>query len=105
MQSDYIIVLTTAGSRALAENLAKGVIGERLAACVQIQQIESFYAWMGNTEHGNEYLLAIKTKATLFEDLSRFILQNHDYRIPEIVQIPIVKGSEPYLEWIKAATK
>ncbi|MDR1528658.1 MAG: divalent-cation tolerance protein CutA [Puniceicoccales bacterium] len=105
MQSDCIIVLTTVGSRELAENLAKGVIAERLAACVQIQRIESFYAWMDNIEHGSEHLLSIKTKATLFEDLSRFILQNHDYRIPEIVQIPIVKGSEPYLEWIKAATK
>jgi periplasmic divalent cation tolerance protein len=76
-----------------------------LAACVQIQQIESFYAWVDNIEHGNEHLLAIKTKATLFEDLSRFILQNHDYHIPEIVQIPIEKGSGPYLEWIEAATK
>ncbi|MDR2603183.1 MAG: divalent-cation tolerance protein CutA [Puniceicoccales bacterium] len=105
MQSDYVIVLTTVGSRELAENLAKGMIGERLAACVQIQRIESFYVWMDNIEHGNEYLLAIKTKAALFEDLSRFISQNHDYRIPEIVQIPIVKGSSPYLEWIRTATK
>ncbi|MDR1457656.1 MAG: divalent-cation tolerance protein CutA, partial [Puniceicoccales bacterium] len=66
MQSDYIIVLTTVGSKKFAEDLAKGMIGERLAACVQIQQIESFYAWVDNIEHGNEHLLAIKTKATLF---------------------------------------
>ncbi|MDR2629096.1 MAG: divalent-cation tolerance protein CutA [Puniceicoccales bacterium] len=105
MQSDYIIVLTTVGSREVAGDLAKGMIGERLAACVQVQQIESFYAWRDNIEHSNEYLLAIKTKATLFEDLSRFILQTHGYHIPEIVQIPIVKGSESYLEWIKATTK
>ncbi|MDR0742006.1 MAG: divalent-cation tolerance protein CutA [Puniceicoccales bacterium] len=105
MQSDYIIVLTTVGSRKLAEDLARGMIGKRLAACVQIQRIESFYAWMDNIEYGSEHLLSIKTKAALFEDLSRFILQNHDYRIPEIVQIPIVKGADPYLEWIKAATK
>ncbi|MDR2432566.1 MAG: divalent-cation tolerance protein CutA [Puniceicoccales bacterium] len=105
MQSDYIIVLTTVGSREIAEDLAKGVIGERLAACVQIQRIESFYAWMDDIEHGNEHLLAIKTKATLFEDLSRFILQNHDYHIPEIVQIPIERGSGSYLEWIRAVTK
>ncbi|MDR2776988.1 MAG: divalent-cation tolerance protein CutA [Puniceicoccales bacterium] len=105
MQSDYIIVLTTVGSRKLAEDLAKGMLGERLAACVQIQQTESLYAWMDKIEHSNEYLLVIKTKTVLFEDLSQFILQKHDYHIPEIVQIPIVKGSESYLEWIKATTK
>ncbi|MDR1173367.1 MAG: divalent-cation tolerance protein CutA [Puniceicoccales bacterium] len=105
MQSDYIIVLTTVSSGKLAEDLAKGMVGERLAACVQIQQIESFFGWADDIEHSNEYLLVIKTKAVLFEDLSRFILQNHDYRIPEIVQIPIVEGSKPYLEWIGAVTK
>ncbi|MDR2778848.1 MAG: divalent-cation tolerance protein CutA [Puniceicoccales bacterium] len=105
MQSDYIIVLTTVGSKELAETLAKNVIARRLAACVQIQQTESFYAWMDKIEHSNEYLLVIKTKTVLFEDLSRFILQKHDYQIPEIIQIPIVKGSESYLEWIKATTK
>ncbi|MDR1233249.1 MAG: divalent-cation tolerance protein CutA [Puniceicoccales bacterium] len=105
MQSDYIIVLTTVSSRKLAEDLARGMVGERLAACVQIQQIESFFGWEDDIEHSNEYLLVIKTKATLFEDLSRFISQNHDYRIPEIVQIPIVEGFKPYLEWIGAVTK
>jgi periplasmic divalent cation tolerance protein len=62
MQSDYIIVLTTVGSQEIAEDLAKGVIGERLAACVQIQRIESFYTWIDDLEHGNEHLLAIKTR-------------------------------------------
>ncbi|MDR1890895.1 MAG: divalent-cation tolerance protein CutA [Puniceicoccales bacterium] len=105
MKSDYIIVLTTVGSKELAETLAKDIILERLAACVQIQQIESFYAWADKVEHGDEYLLTIKTRATLFEDLSQFILKNHDYKIPEIIQIPIMQGSKPYLEWLKAATK
>jgi periplasmic divalent cation tolerance protein len=101
-QSSFAIVLTTVESEQQAGELAQKILEERLAACVQIHKIRSRYWWNGKIEHGDEYLLSIKTKVDLFSDLSEFIKQNHSYEIPEIVQIPITGGSDKYLEWMES---
>jgi periplasmic divalent cation tolerance protein len=102
-QSDFIIVLTTVETEQQAEDLAQKVLERRLAACVQIQKIKSRYWWNGKIQHSDEYLLSIKTRANLFSKLSEFIKENHPYETPEIVQIPIVAGSDEYFEWIESA--
>ncbi|MDR2158359.1 MAG: divalent-cation tolerance protein CutA [Holosporaceae bacterium] len=100
MNTGYAVVLSTIDSERKAEILAKKILRKKLAACVQIQKIKSFYRWKGQTEHAEEYLLMIKTAADLFSQLSEFIRQNHSYETPEIVQIPITEASKEYLDWM-----
>jgi periplasmic divalent cation tolerance protein len=100
-----IFVLTTVETEQQAEVFAQKILEEKLAACVQIQKIQSRYWWNEKIERADEYLLSIKTRADLSSELSDFIKQNHFYEIPEIVQIPIAGGSEEYLNWMRSAVK
>jgi periplasmic divalent cation tolerance protein len=104
MYTNYSVVLTTTKHQSEAEALAEKILEQKLAACVQIQRIKSFYNWNEKIEHNEEHLLLIKTRASLCSRLSEFIRQNHDYQMPEVVQIPIAGGSPEYLDWINAAT-
>jgi periplasmic divalent cation tolerance protein len=94
--------MTTVESEQQAEDLTQRILEEKLAACIQIHKIRSRYWWNGKIENSDEYLLSIKTRASMFSDLSNFIKQNHPYEIPEIVQIPITGGSDKYLEWMES---
>ncbi|GHU15535.1 divalent-cation tolerance protein CutA [Alphaproteobacteria bacterium] len=102
---DYTIVTTTVETEQQAEALARKIVVEKLAACVQIQKIKSVYSWNDKIELNDEHLLMIKTRSDLFAEISEFIKENHDYQVPEIVQIPITNGSNEYLSWIKKVTR
>lgn len=101
---DYCVILTTTGSQAEADQLAGGLVSERLAACVQITSISSFYVWNNQTHHDPEFLLLIKTTRSRYAQVEAYITQNHSYDIPEIIQLPIIDGLGSYLDWIKAQT-
>ena len=103
-ETTYCIVLTTTSHEAHADELAKKIVSEKLAACVQIQQIKSYYMWKGESCISPEYLLFIKTRAALFQDLEAFIRKHHTYETPEIIQIPITAGFSGYLHWIDEMT-
>ncbi len=96
------IVLTTTPDIEEAERLARKIIAEKLAACVQIlPQIKSFYFWEGKIQIDSEHLLLIKTLPEKFAALEKFIQTNHSYETPEIVALSAEKVSENYLEWMK----
>ena len=96
-----LVVITTAPNTDEAEVLAERIVGEKLAACVQIlPQMTSFYFWEGKVQKEGEYLLLIKTHAEKFDELKRFIHENHSYDVPEIVAIETEKVSEDYLAWM-----
>ncbi|MDR2782225.1 MAG: divalent-cation tolerance protein CutA [Holosporaceae bacterium] len=101
-QNNFIIVLTTVETEQQTEELSQKILEKKLGACVQTQKIKSRYWWKGEIKCGDEYLLSIKTKTKLFSDLSKFIEKNHPYETPEIVQIPIINGSDEYLEWLES---
>jgi periplasmic divalent cation tolerance protein len=105
MKTDCGIIITTAGSEEESEKLARMLLGEKLAACVQIQRIKSHYWWNEKIECADEYLLMIKTRTNLFVEISELICQNHSYETPEIIQIPITDGSQKYFEWIESVVK
>jgi len=100
--NDYVVVITTTENEQDAEDLAEKILENRLAACIQVQQIKSYYSWKGSIRNDPECLLLIKTRADLFEKLEKFILSNHKYETPEIIQIPITNGFTGYLNWIDA---
>ncbi len=100
----YCIILTTCGNREEAGQLARGLIEKRLAACIQLSEITSFYEWKNKVENDPELLLRIKTRTALYADVEAFIRANHSYEVPEIVQIPIQNGLGAYLSWIDDVT-
>ena len=101
---DAIVVFMTAANGEEATRLADLLIGAHLAACVQIlPEMESVYRWEGKIERQSEILLLAKTTRAKFADLEREVRALHSYETPEIVAVPIVAGSNPYLEWLFAS--
>jgi periplasmic divalent cation tolerance protein len=99
--TDKIVVLSTCASEAEAEKLARALVSAELAACVNVvPQIRSFYRWKGALETGGEFLLLIKTSRSLFDALKIEIEKLHPYEVPEVIALPIVDGSENYLNWL-----
>ena len=105
MSDDAIVVFVTAANGEEASRLAEMLVGAHLAACVQIlPEMESVYRWQGKIERSSEVLLLAKTTRGKFDDLEREVRALHSYDTPEIVAVPIVIGSAPYLEWLSQAT-
>jgi periplasmic divalent cation tolerance protein len=100
MEATFILVLTTVGTRQFANDLAQSVVEARLAACVQIQSVQSVYRWKGRVCAEPEWLLTIKTTDARYAELAHHILANHSYETPEILRLPIEGGSAGYLDWI-----
>ena len=98
--SAFGVITTTVSHRGDAERLADLVLSEKLAACVQILPIASRYAWKGGVAREDEWLLLIKTRASLFEKAMARIAAEHPYDIPELVAAPFTAGSPSYLDWI-----
>ena len=98
---DAIVVFMTAASGEEATRLADLLVGAHLAACVQIlPEMESVYRWEGKIERQSEILLIAKTTTAKFAELEREVRALHSYETPEIVAIPMIAGSSPYLAWL-----
>jgi periplasmic divalent cation tolerance protein len=105
MMTGYIIVFVTAASEEEAALIGKALVGERLAACVNIlPSIRSIYRWQSRIEDSQEVLLIIKTKSILFENLKKRVKELHSYSVPEIIALPLVDGDEQYLSWLSQET-
>jgi len=100
----FCLVMTTMASEAEAETMARQIVQARLAACVQVQAIKSFYVWKEQPCAEKEWLLLIKSRAAVYQALEDFIRAHHRYETPEIVQLPITAGSADYLHWLALQT-
>ncbi len=99
--TDKIVVLTTCDSLEVATNLARGLVEQRVAACVNIMPgARSIYHWKGKIEDATEWLLIIKSRRDLFPALRAAVEKLHTYEVPELIALPIVDGSQPYLAWL-----
>jgi periplasmic divalent cation tolerance protein len=102
---DTLLVLTNLPDAATARTLADHLVGERLAACVNIlAPCRSVYRWQGAIEDAEEVPLLIKTTAARYAELEAAIHARHPYELPEIVAVPIAQGLPAYLGWVAAAT-
>jgi periplasmic divalent cation tolerance protein len=100
-----ILVLTQMPDRASAQELARALVQERLAACVSVgAPADSLYHWRGQIETANEVPVAIKTRSVRYKAVEAAILARHPYELPEIIAVPIQHGLERYLAWIGAET-
>jgi len=99
--TDKIVVLCNCDSEQEAARLARHLVEQRVAACVNILPgVRSVYRWKGAIEEASEWLLTIKSRRDQFPTLRAEIEKIHSYETPEIIAMPIVDGSEAYLAWI-----
>lgn len=99
-------MVTTTETREDAEKIAKDLVEKRLAACAQIVgPIVSTYWWKENVETAEEWQCLLKSKKSLYDDVEKAIKMIHPYETPEIIALPIVSGSDDYLEWLNAELK
>ncbi len=101
----YCVILITVSSEEEGAIIANTLLTEELAACVNMAPIQSFYSWQGKIQHDQEWQLLIKTRFDLFEKLAKRVQVLHSYDIPEIIALPIVAGSQDYLNWITENTQ
>jgi len=104
MTSEYCIAMTTLEDEDSASRLARRLVEAKLAACVQLVQIRSTFSWEGDVEDAREVLLLVKTRTSVYDQLQRFVCENHPYDVPEILQLPVTAGYGPYLSWVNDNT-
>ncbi|MEV0490838.1 divalent-cation tolerance protein CutA [Streptomyces atratus] len=101
----WLTVLTTTDSEEKAHALAQGAVEARLAACAQISApVTSVYRWQNAIETTEEWQVLFKTPAERYDDLEEHLRAAHDYDIPEIIAVPVVRGSDRYLNWLTSQT-
>lgn len=105
-QAEHQVVITTTDSEDAAGVLAKGIVGARLAACVQVVgPIRSVYHWDGEVQDDQEWQCWIKTTGDRVAELTEWIKANHSYDVPEVVALPVLGGSPEYLAWVTGETR
>lgn len=105
MSNSALTVFCTCPDAAKAREIADALVGEKLAACVNIVPgLTSVYRWHGNIQADSEVLLIIKTRDTRLRALEERICALHPQEVPEVIALPIVDGSAPYLKWLQEQT-
>ncbi len=100
--SDVELALVTAPDAETGERIARALVEERLAACVNlVPGLRSIYRWEGKVESEAEVLLVVKTRADRASALEERVLALHPYDVPELLRIPVGGGSEAYLRWLR----
>ena len=96
-----IQIVTTTANRSDADRIAAALVAQRLAACVQVDgPIVSCYRWQGAIETAEEWRCTIKTTRELYEQVEQAIRGLHPYQVPEILALPVIAGSQSYLDWL-----
>lgn len=101
----YVQVITTTDKEKVAAAMAGALVRKGLAACVQKWPISSTFSWKGKVTAGREWILLIKARASDYKRVEREIARMHNYELPEIICLPILKGSKRYLDWMSESTK
>lgn len=103
---EIIQIVTTVDDRGVIENIGRDLVEKKLVACAQILgPIQSIYRWKGNVEDTNEWLLLMKSKASLYPAIEVEIRRQHPYELPEIIVTNIDKGLAGYMDWVAGETK
>ena len=100
----FCVIETTVTTPEQARHLARQLVQARLAACVQIGQIESHYLWEEKYRAEGEYRLSLKTRTSLWPPIQKFIAQHHPYDVPQIICLPLHHTDEAYGDWLLEAT-
>lgn len=105
-KEDYIMITITVVSEAEGEKIGRALIDNKLAACVNIiPGIRSLYRWKGEFCDEREFLLLVKSKKYLFEEIMHVVKSLHSYEVPEIIAFSIMDGLPEYLKWVDDTIK
>ena len=97
----HIVIFVTAAHKQEAEHIAKQLLKNKLAACVNIvPKINSFFWWQAKIDRAEEVLLIIKSKKAKLNKIIKLVKSLHSYQVPEIIALPIIGGYKPYLRWL-----
>ena len=100
--TDKIVVLSACGTAEEAEKIARRLVEKRLAACVNVVAgARSIYRWRGEIEEASEWMVIIKSRRDLFDELRSEVEKIHSYEVPEVIALGIIEGSEGYLNWME----
>lgn len=103
--ADEIVVLVTTSSEAEAQEIGEKLVESKLAACANIvASVQSIFRWQGEIADENETLMIIKSTKARLQAIIEKVKELHSYDVPEIIALPIVAGSEAYLNWIHEET-
>jgi periplasmic divalent cation tolerance protein len=99
--TDKVIVLSTCSSKEEALRIARGLVADRLAACVNlVEGALSVYQWQGSVQENQEVMLVVKSRRDLLGRLQERLASMHSYEVPEAIAIPVVDGLPAYLQWL-----
>ena len=99
-----MLIVVTVSSREEADKIVNVLLERKLIACANILgPVSSRFWWQGKIDSAEEYMIFMKTKRELFEQVADNVKQLHSYEVPEIIALPIVEGAKPYLEWINSS--
>jgi len=101
----YISVMITAGNDDEASMLGRTLVQEKLIACANLYPVNSIYRWKDEIYEEVEVMLLCKTTETNLEKIIARVKELHSYEVPEIIALPILDGSEDYLEWVGENTE
>jgi periplasmic divalent cation tolerance protein len=97
-----LLIMTTCPDAESADRLSRGLVEGRLAACVNLlPEIGSVYRWQGAIERSRETLIFIKTTRGRYAAVEAFIRAGHPYELPEVIAVPIERGSAAYISWLE----
>lgn len=100
------VVVTTTDSAEEAERLARAVVADHLAACVQIVgPVRSVFRWDGAVAVESEWQVVVKTAADRVDAVTARLVADHSYDVPEVIAVPVVGGHAPYLSWVVDETR
>ena len=100
----YIIVIITTPNKEEAVKIVRSLLKERLIACANIVgPVSSLFWWQRKIDEENEFLVFMKSHKSLFKRLSKRVMEIHSYDVPEIIALPIIEGSPPYIDWLKTS--
>jgi len=104
--NDYIVIFVTTKDKEEAERISQLLLNERLIACANIvSTVTSFFYWVGKAEKAEEFLIVMKSRRDLFDQIAEHVRRSHSYEVPEVLAVPIVEGSKAYLDWMGVVLK
>jgi periplasmic divalent cation tolerance protein len=106
METEYILILVTTATKQEAEKIIQHLLEKKLIACANILgPVSSHFYWQGKIERAEECLVLMKSRLTLFDAVAAHVKEMHSYEVPEIIALPIVRGSAGYLGWLGSTLK
>ena len=105
MKSNTTAVFTTTNSLEKARKLAKTLVEQKLAACAQISEIESFYTWDKEVQNDQEFRIMFKTTKDRYKEVEKAILKIHSYDLPAIYAVDVDELYKPYGDWVNESLK